>query len=661
MGSWFLVGLLFFSLTFKAQSQKADSLLQLINGKEASVGFTPDTTYVKLLNSLGFELDESQLDSINAIGQLTYHLSKQLNYLNGQIEALEHLAYVLELNGENLEATEKLQEGLQLARKTGNKQKLTLFYHSLGKLYSYLGKYPESISHAQQSQKLAMETDNKILQSGNYNTMAMVYYYQRNLEEALTNYEKCIAIAKSIVRKQTIALALTNIGHIYVDQQRYSDALAAYQQSMSISQEEDLKFSIGLNLSSIAAIYVNQGNYEAALKYFQEAFETQKLVGDNMELANNLDGIAWCYFHMKDFKTSLKYAKEALVYAQQVNSIWYLKKINETLKNIYTQTGQYKEALYHFEQFKVYTDSINSNESKEKIVRLEEQFKYDQQVIELKATNDTNIAKRNAWIYLTSLGLLFTVLVAFILYRDNRLRKKTNKELEAMGEFRNRLLSIVAHDVRGPLNSLKGVLHLFEHKTITAEEISFLIKQISVKVTQVIDFTDDLLLWARSQMAKTELQITSFELSETINQTLALLRPMADLKNIGLQSDFLNPVEVKADKEMVKIVIRNLISNAIKFSRQNESIQIQTTIEPDNNVKISVLDFGVGIDEKKLSELFMSPTASQQGTGNETGTGLGLMLSKHYIEMNNGIIGASSTVGKGSHFWFTLPLALKPQ
>jgi signal transduction histidine kinase len=235
--------------------------------------------------------------------------------------------------------------------------------------------------------------------------------------------------------------------------------------------------------------------------------------------------------------------------------------------------------------------------------------------------------------------------------------KEQMEALEAADALKNRLLSVVSHDVRSPLNTLKGMFYLFEQDSLSIDEIKNIIAQIGVRVGQVTDFLENLLYWARNQLIQTPIHPTKIQLNSLIKMTIDLLLPAAESKGIKILSNLDKVIVAHADEEMIKIVIRNLLSNAIKFCEENDSIEVLAQILPtDYKVAVSVKDTGLGMSTENVKKLFGLQHLSTKGTSNEIGTGLGLLLCKQYIEMNGGSIGVDSKEGEGSHFWFTLPL-----
>lgn len=233
--------------------------------------------------------------------------------------------------------------------------------------------------------------------------------------------------------------------------------------------------------------------------------------------------------------------------------------------------------------------------------------------------------------------------------------KEQKEELETLNILKNRLLSVVSHDTRSPLNSLKGTLFLLENDALTQEEMKDTVGKIIIQSEQVNNFLDNLLHWAKNQFEQPKPNVSSFNIQEVLLPTIELLKPIAFAKKITILHNNIQDLTIKADKEMLKTVIRNLISNAIKFCSTNDSIEIKT-LTNNNQVTVFCNDTGIGISQENLEKIFEEGQLSTKGTNNELGTGLGLLLCKSFVEANGGNIGVTSQENKGSSFWFTIPL-----
>ncbi len=232
---------------------------------------------------------------------------------------------------------------------------------------------------------------------------------------------------------------------------------------------------------------------------------------------------------------------------------------------------------------------------------------------------------------------------------------KKNSDLIRLNALKDRLFIIISHDLRAPLQSLKGVLELINKSaSISPDEFRFLTRGIKVKVDVTYNLMENLLYWTRSQMSGFSVKATNINIKVIVDDCLLLLESVSDKKRIRIINNS-NPEHfVTSDIDMTRLVIRNLLMNAIKFSFEEGIITVDSKLEHDEIV-VSISDKGVGMTEEEVNQLFTKKQAiSKSGTSNEAGTGLGLMLCKEFVEMNAGRIWVVSKPGSGSEFNFSL-------
>jgi signal transduction histidine kinase len=243
------------------------------------------------------------------------------------------------------------------------------------------------------------------------------------------------------------------------------------------------------------------------------------------------------------------------------------------------------------------------------------------------------------------------------LQMQNMLLQKKNAQLEELNASKDKFFSIIAHDLRSPLSGLLAVSYLLadEFDKCSKDESREMINLLQNDVKNLYKLLENLLTWSRLQRGMMEFQPQSIDLNELISRNIFLFAPNAEQKNIILNSLVQEKLMAYADVNMVDTIIRNVLSNALKFTDSGGKIDVSAT-QGDQFVEISVSDTGVGIHEENLSKLFRIDVRYQKkGTAGEQGTGLGLNLCKELIRKNGGRIWVESEVGKGTMFTFTLP------
>jgi PAS domain S-box-containing protein len=235
--------------------------------------------------------------------------------------------------------------------------------------------------------------------------------------------------------------------------------------------------------------------------------------------------------------------------------------------------------------------------------------------------------------------------------------KDSEEKLRQLNLDKDLFISILAHDLRSPFNALLGLSELLTEdlRKLNIDEIENIAMDINKSAQNSFNLLEDLLMWARIQRGNIPFKPQILRLSDICKNVADVLKPSAEAKEIAINYSSVDQINVFADIDMLKTVLRNLVSNAIKFTNNRGAINISAT-QTDSNVTISVLDNGIGIKPENLTKLFdISQVLSTKGTAKETGTGLGLLLCKQFVEKHSGEIWVESTVEKGSIFHFTIP------
>jgi signal transduction histidine kinase len=238
--------------------------------------------------------------------------------------------------------------------------------------------------------------------------------------------------------------------------------------------------------------------------------------------------------------------------------------------------------------------------------------------------------------------------------RTEEIRLK-NAQLEESNKVKDKLFSIVSHDLRGPLISLQGILDMVDMDSLSPADIKKFTERVGVRLHHTADFLDNLLQWSRMQMQGEKFVpvAETFPLQHLLISATQVLRAEADRKNIRLNVDAPS-LEVYADMNMMQTVVRNLVSNALKFTHPAGKIDL-TAIKENGHVVVKVTDTGIGISEENMTKLFTLNGVTKPGTQLEKGTGIGLAVCKEFVERNGGKIKVKSTMGVGTTFEFTIP------
>jgi len=267
----------------------------------------------------------------------------------------------------------------------------------------------------------------------------------------------------------------------------------------------------------------------------------------------------------------------------------------------------------------------------------------------------------NSFLTITYSSLFIYIIIKYLLNHYNIERKRAEeneKQLLQINTDKDRFISILGHDLKNPFNNILGFSEILtdEIDSLNKDEIKDIAHNINKSAQITYKLLDDILMWARAQQGKTPFSPQKLGFAEICNGAVEVLKPIADAKNISINYSKVDNITVFADRDMIKTIFRNLVSNAIKFTNNDGVININAE-QTQSNITISVTDNGIGIASDNLVKLFdISDVLTTKGTAGETGTGLGLLLCKEFVEKHGGKIWVESEVGKGSDFKFKLPI-----
>ncbi len=629
-----------------------------------------DTSTINRLNEQALAFWSSKPDSTIILATQALEMSTQLHNMVGQMHALRNLGIGYYEKGNYSEAVQSYKHAIALAERLNDEAFSAQIRSNLSMSYLALGAHDEALENLYTALEIA-EKNNFIntVAHANHN-IGMVYHYQLKHDQAIAFYEKSRQLYESNGDTTRSTFILGNIAHLYLKKKDFKKAETLYLQSLALAERHDNKKAIGNALQSLGAFFMEHENMQTALSYFLKAKETLELTGEQTEYLRLLDNLAACYLKVNDTDAAYTYAAKNYELATRQQQFYYIQTSAQQLSNLYEKRGDYRTALNYFKKATLASDSLYSQQNKEELVRTEEKYKYQKDQEQTALLHDMQLKRQKQWLYGTITLVFILTAIALLLVSNIRQRRRTNHilketndffekqnaQLEASNHFKEQLISLVAHDVRHPIASLKNVLSLFESRQLSSADIQHLMSLSYRDVNNLIQLLDDLLLWVRLQLTYIPLNKTRFQIQDVLESIVQLYQQKADDKNIQLVVEHAINTEVYADREAVATVIRNLIDNGIKFSNTGGGIHIYTASTVNNRrVAIYISDTGIGMSEQTISDLFTTPTyARRYGTNNEEGSGLGLQICIHYLQLNNSELLIESSPDQGTTCWFEL-------
>jgi signal transduction histidine kinase len=656
----------------------------LLLGYEVADKISDDEGKFTILTLLAEQyLQQDRPDSALAMTEQAWILAstpdqnEKLRELDGDASALSG-RYVL--------AMEQYNRAAFLADSLGNRgREAELIFKSAG-AWSALGDHTEALKGYYHGLEYAELAGDSVFTATASNLVGSEFLDLSNYEQAEYFLLKAEKIARAVDLTDVLQSALLNLANLYRDTSDFEEAETYYAQALELSEARETTINrarLFYNLGTMEQKRGNAGEAERLLLYALELSREQNdveteyytataLGGFEMERNNNVQAIRWY--------ARANHAVEEKNYESLRLSSY------DNLYKAYRETGNFSESLRWLEQRDRMKDSLNTDEKSRLLAEYETLFNMKQnreQTEALRAREQEAQAMLILQQWLIGLSLLVGVVLtvaSVILIKTNKKRKRVNEELETsnrrlhqmnstvqeqndeleqVNEIKNKLFAIIAHDLRGPLSSLQSLIYLVREHDLSQDEMAEITKTLERNLQENASMMDNLLAWAQAQMNGIKLNVRDFTLIQGIKSVTDQIQFQAEEKGIQIKMDVDSTIEVKADYDMVKLVVRNLVANAVKFSEMGDAILLKAFYSKSEGMaEVHVIDEGTGIGIEDQSKLFSKGHFTKRGTDNEKGSGLGLMLCKEFIEGHGGSLWFESKPGEGTTFMFTVPLAV---
>jgi signal transduction histidine kinase len=624
--------LLFYILAcsvFYGNAQKIDVLEDSLR-----INKLTDEQKIKIHNVLAREY--SFVDAVKAISnaEMALKLSQDLNYSTGIANAYRIIGSVYAQNENYYQSLELFLASLDIFKRRNDSLGIANVYTSLGHYY-------------------------RRLQKG---------------EKAFSYYKDALEIFRGIGNEERLGVAIHNLSESYLHAKDYQKSRQLALESIIINKKIE-------NLPVLSACYNVMGQLEmeigaidAAINYFKDVLEISNLLGDNSQkvaTVNALINLSKIYLEKQDYKKMLLYFDRAIAFCKSSLLSDKLTEIYMLMIDYYNDANQPDSVEYYLTEYQVLMEERKAQLNKDRyqlINSAESSFylkKENKELEEFSSVQDSKI--QMAYLIIIFISILIIILVWSLLtnIKKNKLLAKQQKTIESQKKHleelnftKDKFFSIVAHDMKSPLNSMKSFSDLMlDHlEDLTREDMIDMNLKINNSLNNTLKMADNLLNWARIQMQDVNIQRSKINVEEVLKPIISLYLGISSKKDIQFSSKLDENLFIYADPDQLTFIVRNLISNAIKFTKKQGNINIISYSE-ENKVIIRIEDDGVGMPKKIKENVFnLENKYSMKGTDGESGTGLGLMLCLEFLKMNDGEIEIESEKDKGTIVTLTFEL-----
>ena len=672
-----LVFLLFLLLclckfSFSENQERIDSLNQIAKNESG-------VEKINALCELGDIFKNSNPKQSLEYGNQALKISEESEYEYGKAWAYSIIGIYYHNTGNYNKSIEKFKKSLILLRKLNKQIKEAPVCIGIGNSYFLISDYDKAFEYYLKASKLYEDLKDEIGYAKAISSTGFVYRAKKEYAKAINKYEVALEIMERKMNFEGITATLNNIGIIYLQTNDFTKSIEYFLKSLKMHQQMKSPEHKLLNLyNNIAISYSGLGNFSDALIYYYDALRISKGINNKYAVSAILINMADIHFDMKNYSLAILTTDSALEVAAEINAISLMYNCYNKYANIYSKMGDYEKSLKYKEQYYNLKDSVFNKESSKRIKELEIKYDTERQKKQITIQDLEIRKKKNQYLFLFGIASLVLIIAIIVIFqyrikikRNNELKLanqkliESEKNLKQINDTKDKLFSIISHDLKNPFGTLIAVAEFLDENFNEIEEDHKFktIQTIRKSAKQTYELLENLSQWSISQSKQLQIFPKVFDISITVGTTITFLRLAAQKKNIKIVSEIDDKTYVYADENYIKIVIRNLITNAIKFTDIQGEINISAT-QNNNNLQITVSDSGIGLiesDIKKLFRLDINPAnigiseAENTKFLNEKGTGLGLIMCKEFVEKNGGEIWAESKFTKGSKFNFTLP------
>jgi signal transduction histidine kinase len=595
-----------------------------------------DTLKIAVINQLTDSLREHSSQQALHYAMLGKQLSERLNYTKGVAQMLEIIAWLHYRNSDLSTALEINKQALAKAKEAGES---TIVAKCL------IG-------------------------------IAAIHFDQEQYNLAIAHFRQAANLSQKLNDVKTYGRSMNNIGFAYIQLEQFDSALHYSLISYKIAKENKEYYVQGFACRNFGEITARQGDFQKAVKHYKEGWALADESSNSYLKVSIFYRLGNLYNKLNQPELAVPVLAAAINLGEKNN---YRDELERALKGVaesYSLMNQHARAYAYQKKYIALHDSLVSQKKTEQLVLAQAKFNSEMKQAQIELlTRDAELQqealdKQKILTYFLIGCASLLLILMFVLWnnnkqikgakrvlelRNNEIRKQA-EQLTILNGTKDKLFSIISHDLRSPLAGLKGLMELISRNGLSQNEFAGVSKTLRRNIDSVYDDLENLLQWAQTQLNGIKPHPTTFDLKDLVSEKLHLFEELAKSKHVQLVNEIEEGILLFADKNQIGLVLRNLVANAIKFSMAQGTVWVTSQLTNDTIV-LNVKDDGVGMSLQEVNNLFNVGTHfTKRGTQNEKGIGLGLLLVKEFIEKNKGTITVNSELGKGSTFSIVLYL-----
>lgn len=633
------------------RNHRLDSLLSLLPTAEK------DTNTVLLYKEIGQEYEYAgQKEIAKDYYFKVRDLSKQLNFDEGYFDFASRYTDMLIKNGRYDSVIIISNQALALAQQINDKEQEAIAKTNIGNGYNMKGYFETALSYYFDALKYYEPIRDSLSMGHLYDLLQTVYWDMGRFDDAVVYGEKAVGILRHNEPPYLYNISLLNLANTYTDMYppQYNKAEKYLKKALSIARENGyayLEANAYLNYCELSRL-MNKDENET---YARLALKMGIEMNDPEIIALSQLNLGYASFCNGRYEEAENWTQESITLALEYDFKYIVFEAYKGFADLAYARHDIQAAMAY--DYKA--DSVKNLLTNEEVLHATEELniKYETEKKELEIERQQNVInKQNAHRFILLSGFVTSLVFLILFWRMLRLRIKRNRILAEMNATKDKFFSIISHDLKNPAIAQREALQLLINHSAgwDQQSLSQYYKELLQSADGQVELLYNLLNWAQVQTGRMPYTPTQFDLIQALRSDISLIRNTAERKGVIFDIRLPETAIVTGDSNMITTVVRNLLTNAVKFTSAYEAISLHIE-KADNRYTINVCDTGTGMTKEQLRNLFqIDCQRSRKGTAGEQGSGLGLIVCKELIEKHNSQLHVESETGKGSRFWFVI-------
>lgn len=676
------------ALSFISQNKNEEAYSLLQKAKKIFIEIKADSGLAECYDNIGdTQRFRGRIDSALYYYRLSLPVYQRMGDKKGEAMAYSGIGLMYWRKGLNNEALNYFYAAYYIRKEMGLKYETAMSLNNLGTIYWRYANYEKALeyySEALQIRDVIADWRGQIITMGN---IGLIFLKMKNFTKAEAFFRDGLAQSEKMNYLFGMAYSNHNLGLLYLDKKAADSSILYSTKAVKYYYDMSELNAVAHSLSYIGSAYAVKGDNKRAVKFFQAAIDTALKANDNYSLAITYQSFAKLHLEKGEIDAAEIYLQKAYQIAKKENLTDLVIEHYSIYSDLLRKKGNISGSFDYYKKYIETRDELRLEQINNDVTNWQIKYETELKETENKKLRQENVFKQaqidnqrslNNLLMILLLVALFAIVVSVLYFRLkrkteqkiieqknelerlNRELESKNDNLEEANRSKDKLFSIISHDLRSPFQAIIGLSDILisEKDSITEEETASFIKGINESGKNLLTLTNNILEWSKVQLDKISVDKKKFTLGEIFEQLVSTYSAQYSEKQMKVEICCGAEISIFSDKQLLSTILRNFLNNSIKFSNPGGTIKIGAE-QNNDSVHLFVEDEGVGISDTDLPKLFdIKSNYSTGGTNDEKGTGLGLIICKEFSELLNGTIAIKSKLNEGTRITVSLPIEL---